>query len=173
VVTTSGGSHTEIEYTSSPTLAREAIEQVIATLPTETDEPSGNVCAPAYSAVSWTGLTIISEFEFLPDGDRFLLLATEPTVDGVVVSESMTGYVVGDDAAELLTALPASQIEKFSDEGIEYASLAIDPVVSEQEAQNYEEGLRHRPGVGSELGLEDGLVTSIQAPVFYDMASGC
>jgi hypothetical protein len=123
-------------------------------------------CSPSFTRADWSGaVKLDTEFDWLPEGQRFVILASAPVHHGIALT-STVGKTVGDDASDLIATLPAEQIQMYEWEGETRGSVAYAVEGGGFPPKGYD-------AWGALVLVESNLITDIAAPASFVSASIC
>ena len=124
-------------------------------------------CSPSEPLATWDDMVKLTlDSPWTPAGQAFGIVAATGEYSGVVI-ETPTGESVGEDAANLVSALPADRVHRFGEDSYPYVDVLYE---QEGEAPDPSDG---HSAWGAVAFVEDGGIVRIAAPTYFLLGSDC
>jgi hypothetical protein len=161
-------SSVSFEYASDPDAAIAALTDAFGEVPTVT-EPAEAHCNPSFVEHAWGDFSIRTDYAWLPDGQRFAVLADGPLSVAVTGTD---GSALGDDNSELFEASRPELAQKFTVDGSEFSFVYFD-VEEFAPGDDLFDGVDEREPWGGYSESVDGKIRAIGAPLLYAASANC
>ena len=146
----------EFAFADDPAAAIEALTLALGG-PPAVSQSEQLTCQPSFDSSSWPGLGIRSNYEALPDGQKFAV-TIDAAVSGSLPLSTTEGVAVGGDGSDAFKALDGATRDRATDQGVNYDTIFFD----QQSGDEW----------GGYLFSANDTVVTIVAPVRYDTL-GC
>ena len=154
-----------VPYTGDPAAALSLLTGLFDQEPVVTGMPEQH-CSPSFTRADWSGaVKLDTEFAWLPEGQLFDLVVTEPSHNGIAIS-STVGLQVGDDASAFIAGLPPEQVELYELDGVTTGAAAFEVEGGEFFPEGYD-------AWGGQLLIEGMAVDGIASPILFLASSTC
>lgn len=144
-----------LAYSSDSAPAIAALSEAIGAEPTESKYDT--CCLPSHTLTEWDGITVITDYAFLPAGQQFSVTFAAST-SGSLALRTVDDVVVGDSLDSSLAAIEGEEHIELKFDGFDFETIAYD---STRESNKYDDW-------GGFIRLEDDVVVTIASPILYD-----
>ena len=160
-----GTAHDTVPYASDPAAAISLLTGLFDQEPVVTGMPEQH-CSPSFTRADWSGaVKLDTEFAWLPEGQLFDLVVTQPSLNGIEIVSTI-GLRVGDDAGAVIAGLPPQQVELYELDGVTTGAAAYEVEGGKFAPEGYD-------AWGAQLLIEGSAVDGIASPIVFLASSTC
>ena len=156
-----------IPYSAPPEEALAFLSRAFGSDPVRVQTEEAH-CSPSHSLATWDDMVKVTlGGPWTPVGQTFSITALAGEYAGVVL-DTPTGESVGEDAANLLSALPADRLHRFGGSSNPYTDALY-----EHEGGDLYSAYEDDPAWGAIAFVENGTIERIAAPTYLGAGSSC